>query len=56
MTLTRSRSHIIFNYSINWSTLMQLDKSVNYLGFVFTPTLTPNMYIDQTYSQNSRFY
>jgi hypothetical protein len=47
MTFTRIKHPIVINYTINGSTLLSLDKSVNDLGFVFDPTLSPNLHVEQ---------
>ena len=41
MVFTLKSSPIRFNYTVNGSSLVPLNKSVNDLGFVFNPKLNP---------------
>lgn len=46
MNCTRKSSPIVFNYIINGLALVSLKRSVNDLGFIFDPSLHPNLYIE----------
>lgn len=50
MTITPSRSPvIILLYAINVLILLSLDTSVNDLGFVFVPMLSPNLHMERAW-------